>query len=1370
MYASIQESDPVPGTYGIQDQHQEVSTNCSSEVPMSRYALEPTVTSPLNSIKEEERDSGISQETTIIQQAMSVFLTLKKLFLFPAVHIRLILDSKVIMVPDLSVPSNQLADEGPQQAEVFLRNSSASGSQVAPDQLVPSNIGIAAEANSSAGPSSVSTAKLLWAEEEDESKLNIEFEACESYLDKINFFIATLEATKDSVPPHSVLEEARSLLKSPTAPLPVFKSVEGENIEKFLSEFEEVIKTFKYTQRDKLLLLKQQVSGRASILLDSLETNKQTYEDAKLILRSALASPRFQKFTLIKQLTDMKMPYQTDPFAYVGQMKNFMESVKLLKMEVDDFLNYFFWNGMNSTFQSQLVNITNKTRPSLSEINDNIFEACERYGIASQKIYTKVKKFPKTSETVNLASNVNVEGQPTKAKCSLCAYDRATDDHQVFKCPVYNSNKAKVDKLKEIGGCLKCASSSHSAGLCKFRLHKKCRGCNGWHFTFLCIKKDSPKEEVVNVRSLNKNSNLVNEKSEKVSTGVVFSVDALQCYGNRSALPTFTSQLEDHTQIRGLQDSGCQCNFITDRAVKKIQFKVLRRNVSLTVNGFNSAKSYNTKVVELNLKFGQEICKVEALCVPYININLKLPNLFRVASHFSAKGYTLADKQLLNNGDELNSIDFILGTNSAHCTMASTVRFGQDSPSVYFQTSFGVMLLGNVDTMLKNLYCLPDLNAVETSITCKSDNAQLDVGSLDSIGLGLGKFNDESILEHEEMVVEANFLVLNENGGINEQALQRATEQMLEYDCKRILNYDKEENETSVELNNSLVRYALNNATVNEDGRISMPLLWNSKVSHLLGKNYKLAEAVLKSNLKKLCRREMHLKLMDEVIKEQENLGIIEKIPNLKHYLTEHPEHSFLPHMGVFKLDRETTKCRVVFLSNIFEADPRKPMTVSHNQAIHPGPSLNQKLSSALLHLRFGSKIFCFDLKKAFYQIALRPSDQNKLLFLWVRSVKKKDFSLVGYKNLRLTFGLRCSPTILMLSLYKILVLDMEDDNQEVKNMKKLLYQLFYMDNGAYTCKNSDILEWAYTRLTNIFSPYRIELQQIVTNDGPLQEVIDSDWDQHILTEVKLLAVKRVVKDCVICKRYKEHTIRLNQSPYREFRMDPSQIPFSYVYVDYFGPYFVKQQGSKVKDGLRDVPDESVPSPITPEILIYGYELTSVNIIPELQCDPELDGEYDLKDSPSRIIEDTYSKLRKVRETLIRIYHSEFLTTLINQAVDKTDRYKPVTHKIIEAGDIVLLKDPHTKALNYPLGIVKGVVKNDLGEVTNAQILKGKSGEVVKRHVTSLIPLLRDKGCISGIAPSVRPKKTIAVDSNYRYPKRAAAVASGLRTKDMLLE
>ena len=40
------------------------------------------------------------------------------------------------------------------------------------------------------------------------------------------------------------------------------------------------------------------------------------------------------------------------------------------------------------------------------------------------------------------------------------------------------------------------------------------------------------------------------------------------------------------------------------------------------------------------------------------------------------------------------------------------------------------------------------------------------------------------------------------------------------------------------------------------------------------------------------------------------------------------------------------------------------------------------------------------------------------------------------------------------------------------------------------------------------------------------------------------------------------------------------------------------------------------------------------------------------------------------------------------------------------------------------MGIVKSVVINDLDEVTGAAILKGRSREIVKRHVTYLIPLL----------------------------------------------
>ena len=49
----------------------------------------------------------------------------------------------------------------------------------------------------------------------------------------------------------------------------------------------------------------------------------------------------------------------------------------------------------------------------------------------------------------------------------------------------------------------------------------------------------------------------------------------------------------------------------------------------------------------------------------------------------------------------------------------------------------------------------------------------------------------------------------------------------------------------------------------------------------------------------------------------------------------------------------------------------------------------------------------------------LSDVDQSKLLFSGLITLKK-DFSIVAYKNVRLSFGLKCSPFLLMISLFYI--------------------------------------------------------------------------------------------------------------------------------------------------------------------------------------------------------------------------------------------------------------------------------------------------------------------------------------------------------------
>ena len=127
-------------------------------------------------------------------------------------------------------------------------------------------------------------------EKESDEELINEIETSDRYFDNIQECIVLLDDIEQST-----ADVARSLLKSPVAPLPKFYSKEGEDLNKFLRNFEDTTQRFKYSDYDRFLLLKQQVTGRALKLIESLEADKQSYSHAKSLLISALASPIIMK-------------------------------------------------------------------------------------------------------------------------------------------------------------------------------------------------------------------------------------------------------------------------------------------------------------------------------------------------------------------------------------------------------------------------------------------------------------------------------------------------------------------------------------------------------------------------------------------------------------------------------------------------------------------------------------------------------------------------------------------------------------------------------------------------------------------------------------------------------------------------------------------------------------------------------------------------------------------------------------------------------------------------------------------------------------------------------------------------------------------
>ena len=180
------------------------------------------------------------------------------------------------------------------------------------------------------------------------------------------------------------------------------------------------------------------------------------------------------------------------------------------------------------------------------------------------------------------------------------------------------------------------------------------------------------------------------------------------------------------------------------------------------------------------------------------------------------------------------------------------------------------------------------------------------------------------------------------------------------------------------------------------------------------------------------------------------------------------------------------------------------------------------------------------------------------------------------------------------------------------------------------------------------------------------------------------------------------------------------------VVLDYFDfemiinqtVHLVNKRPLAFKEGLRSLNIDETPEPITPEMLLRGYDTCSINIIPSLQGAVE-DPSYG-----EEVVSSRYHKLSIVRSNLLEEYQSQFLSTLLTQATDRKGRYIPKQHIPLKPGDVVMLVEKHFKQYSYDLGRVKSVDVNNLGEVTAAQVFKGKTRETVYRHITSLILLV----------------------------------------------
>ena len=148
--------------------------------------------------------------------------------------------------------------------------------------------------------------------------------------------------------------------------------------------------------------------------------------------------------------------------------------------------------------------------------------------------------------------------------------------------------------------------------------------------------------------------------------------------------------------------------------------------------------------------------------------------------------------------------------------------------------------------------------------------------------------------------------------------------------------------------------------------RYPVSLPW--KLGHKpLPSKYANSRCRLTSQMNTLRKEPSGLEACNNIIKEQEQSGIIERVTSLEKADKIH----YLPYQTVIRTDAETTKVRMVFDAS---SKDRKSGT-SLNTYIHVGPPLYPLLVDIMVRFREHRIAVVGDIEKAFLNVEVDPKD-----------------------------------------------------------------------------------------------------------------------------------------------------------------------------------------------------------------------------------------------------------------------------------------------------------------------------------------------------------------------------------------------------------
>ena len=269
--------------------------------------------------------------------------------------------------------------------------------------------------------------------------------------------------------------------------------------------------------------------------------------------------------------------------------------------------------------------------------------------------------------------------------------------------------------------------------------------------------------------------------------------------------------------------------------------------------------------------------------------------------------------------------------------------------------------------------------------------------------------------------------------------------------------------------------------------------------------DYELCVNRLRSLQRKLLKEPELVKEYDQIIEEQINHGIVERIPEEEQKEKENENVHYLPHHAVIRRDRETTKLRIVY-----DGSARPPERAhSLNDCLETGPNFTPQLFDTLVKFRWHRIGLTADIEKAFLMVGIRETDRDMLRFLWLKDPNDPNSEIAHFRFTRLVFGLRPSPAILASTIrHQLDALVSEEFKPEfIEALKNSLYVGDLVTGEENEAKTMDL----YMKSNSVMQRGGFNLRKWKTNSKVVQDAInraDNCVNPAVVSEVKKIVTE----------------------------------------------------------------------------------------------------------------------------------------------------------------------------------------------------------------------------------------------------------------------